>query len=207
VKSKNTRPKPAPSADARDQIVRGARTHFMAHGFRSVTMDDLAAELAMSKKTFYRHFPSKLKLLEAVLDSKLSELEADLTTVTTARSNEFMKDVHDLLSCLHRHAGEIGPAFLRDIRREAPQVFALVERRRREAIQRNFGIIFTRGRKLGVVRKDVPPALMTEILVAATNGIMNPQKMEELGITPRAAFAAIISVVLEGVLTKARRRP
>ncbi|MGN6719163.1 MAG: helix-turn-helix domain-containing protein, partial [Candidatus Binatia bacterium] len=46
-----------------ERIVSAARAHFFAHGFRSVTMDDLAAELGMSKKTLYAQFPSKTELL------------------------------------------------------------------------------------------------------------------------------------------------
>ncbi|MGH7853681.1 MAG: helix-turn-helix domain-containing protein, partial [Candidatus Binatia bacterium] len=50
---------------AAQRIVVAARNHFFAHGFRSVTMDDLADEVGMSKKTLYAAFPSKLDLLQA----------------------------------------------------------------------------------------------------------------------------------------------
>ena len=48
------------------RIVHAARLHFFSHGFRSVTMDDLAGA-AISKKTLYAYFPGKIELLEAVL--------------------------------------------------------------------------------------------------------------------------------------------
>ncbi|MGH8100838.1 MAG: TetR/AcrR family transcriptional regulator, partial [Chthoniobacterales bacterium] len=35
----------------RQRILGAARAHFFSHGFRSVTMDDLAEELGVSKKT------------------------------------------------------------------------------------------------------------------------------------------------------------
>ena len=55
-----------------------ARTHFFSHGFRSVTMDDLAEELGISKKTLYAYFPGKFDLLEAVLADKFAGVEAML---------------------------------------------------------------------------------------------------------------------------------
>ena len=58
-----------------------ARAHFFSHGFRSVTMDDLADELGISKKTLYAHFPSKIALLEAVLADKFASVEARLKEV------------------------------------------------------------------------------------------------------------------------------
>jgi hypothetical protein len=51
------------------------------------------------------------------------------------------------------------------------------------------------------VRKDVPAKLMIEILLAMVQGIMNPPKIEELGMTPKEGFAGILKIVLEGVLT------
>src|SRR5215472_4376949 len=66
----------------RQRIVDAARTHFFSHGFRSVTMNDLAEELGISKKTLYRHFPGKIDLLEAVLADKFAGVEARLKEVT-----------------------------------------------------------------------------------------------------------------------------
>jgi AcrR family transcriptional regulator len=51
-----------------DVIVEVAGRLFFAPGFARVSMDDLARELGMSKKTIYRHFPGKRSLLAAVLD-------------------------------------------------------------------------------------------------------------------------------------------
>jgi hypothetical protein len=51
---------------------------------------------------------------------------------------------------------------------------------------------------------------MIEILLGATEAIMNPPKMAELGLTPKTGFLTIITVVLEGVLTergRSRERP
>src|SRR5438552_1381598 len=56
----------ADTSSARNRIIAGARSHFFAHGFRGVTVEDLATELGMSKKTLYAHFSSKTGILEAV---------------------------------------------------------------------------------------------------------------------------------------------
>ena len=69
---------------AAQRIVTAARAHFFAHGFRSVTMDDLAEELGMSKKTLYASFPSKTALLQAVLMDKFRNVESDLVAVLKA---------------------------------------------------------------------------------------------------------------------------
>jgi AcrR family transcriptional regulator len=183
------------------RIIAAARRHFFTHGFRSVTMDDLAEELGMSKKTLYVSFKSKSDLLRAVLLDKFREVEADLARLTSEFPTDALDALQQLLACMRRHTEEIQPPFVRDIRREAPEMFKLVERRRRELIQRYFGKFFTEGRRAGIIRKDIPTNVIIETLLGATDAVMNPQKISELGLTPQTGYTAILSIVLEGVIT------
>jgi len=195
------------TADAvRQRIVDAASMHFFSHGFRSVTMDDLTEEIGVSKKTLYAHFPSKIALLEAVLANKFARLEAKLKEIARADPHDFSTALHELLSNAQRELDEIKPPFVRDIRQKAPQVFKVVERRRAELIERFFGKLFAGGQRSGMVRNDVPAKLLIEILLAAVRETVNPAKLEELGLTPRTAFASVVKVILEGVITKKARK-
>jgi len=198
-------PEPPLTNPAAPRIITAARRHFFAHGFRSVTMDDLAEELGMSKKTLYASFAGKTDLLRAVLLDKFHSIETDLKRIASASSTDVLDSLHQLLACVQRHAEEIQPPFVRDIRREAPEMFQLVQSRRRDVIQRYFGKILDEGRRAGIFRKDISTRLMIEILLGATEAIMNPPKMAELGLTPKTGFLTIITVVLEGVLTEKGR--
>ena len=190
----------------RQRIVDAARAHFFNHGFRSVTMDDLAEELGVSKKTLYAHFPGKFDLLEAVLADKLTGVEATLKEVTRAHPRDFPATLRGLLAGTQRELDEIKPPFVRDMRQKAPEVFKLVERRRAALIQRYMGKFFVDGQRLGMVRKDVPAKLIIEILLAMVQSIMNPQKIEELGMMPKEGYSGILKVVLEGALTAKGRK-
>jgi AcrR family transcriptional regulator len=191
------------TADAgRQQIVEAARAHFFNHGFRSVTMDDLAAGLAISKKTLYAHFQSKTALLEAVLADKFAGVDAALERISGEHAHDFAGGLHQLLAATQRELDEIKPPFVRDMRQKAPHVFKVVERRRAELIQRHFGKLFAEGQRAGKVRKDIPAKLIIEILLGAVQAIMNPPKIEELGLTPKSGFTAIVKVVLEGALAR-----
>src|ERR1051326_4484976 len=198
---------PSKSRNAhRQRIVAAARAHFFSHGFRSVTMDDLAAELGISKKTLYAHFPGKFDLLEAVLADKLTGVEATLKEVTRAHPNDFPATLRELLAGTKRELDEIKPPFVRDMRQKAPEVFNLVERRRAALIQRYIGKFFVQGQRAGMVRKDVPAKLIIEILLAMVQSIMNPPKMEELGMMPKEGFAGLLQIILEGALTARGRK-
>ena len=190
----------------RQRIVDAARAHFFSHGFRSVTMDDLAEELGISKKTLYAHFPGKIELLEAVLADKFAGVEAKLKEATRAHPHDFPATLHALLANTQRELDEIKPPFVRDMRQKAPHVFKVVERRRAALIERSFGRLFIEGQRAGMVRKDVPARLIIEIMLAMVQAIMNPPKMEELGMMPKEGFSGILKIVLEGALTTKGRK-
>jgi len=185
----------------RDRIIAGARKHFFARGLRGVTMDELAKELGMSKKTLYVHFPGKTALVKGMLLQKFQEVETELELIARNKSIAFPEMLHELMATLHRHTGEIQPPFIHDIQRESPEIFQFIESRRRITIRRYFGRLLGAGRRSGVVRKDIPLKLIMEIFLGAMQSVANPPKLIELGITPKTCISAIITVILEGVIT------
>src|SRR6188472_4597220 len=193
------------NSSVRQRIVHAARSHFFSHGFRSVTMDDLVNELGISKKTLYAHFPGKIDLLEAVLADKFQGVEAMLKEVTRA-PHDFPATLQEMLAETQRELDEIKPPFVRDMRQKAPQVFQVIERRRAALFQQYFGNLLLAGQRAGMVRKDVPANLIIEILLAIVQAIMNPAKMEKLGMMPKEGFAGILRIVLEGALTPKGRK-
>jgi len=185
----------------RHRIVAEARRHFFAHGFRGVTMDDLADGLGMSKKTLYAYFAGKGALLEAVIDDKLGSAEGDFDRISSSPSTDFLASLHQFLSCMRRHSEELQPPFLRDMARESPELFNGVQARRRGLLQRHLGKLLARGRKAGMIRGDIAVDLMIEILVGATDSLINPQKLTQLNLPAKTGLSAIVTIFLHGVVT------
>ncbi|MDD5350964.1 MAG: TetR/AcrR family transcriptional regulator [Chthoniobacteraceae bacterium] len=186
-----------------ERILAAARAHFFVHGFRGVTMSDLAADLGMSKKTLYAHFPSKTALVERVLSAKLRAVEEELQRITGESPADFTATLRQMLACIQRHTQQVRPPFLRDIERETPELHAFLKKRRQELAHRSFGKLIAAGRKAGIIRRDIPANLVIEMLLG-----IQPEKMAELGLTPAAALTMVTSVLFEGLLTeKGRARP
>jgi hypothetical protein len=137
-----------------------------------------------------------------VLADKFAGVGAALERISGEHAHDFAGGLHQLLAATQRELDEIKPPFVRDMRQKTPHVFKVVERRRAKLIQRHFGKLFAEGQRAGKVRKDIPARLIIEILLGAVQAIMNPPKIEELGITPKSGFMAIVKVVLEGALAR-----
>jgi AcrR family transcriptional regulator len=183
------------------RVIAAARRHFFAHGFRAITTDDLAAELAISKKTLYLLFPSKEALLEAVVLEKFGSLDAEVARISGNRSLGCVEKLHELLACLQQEMEEIQPPFVRDMQRGAPEVFALIERRRAGIIRQHFGALFEEIRRAGMIRKDVPTPLLIAVILGAVNAVVNPVKLAELRLQPRKGLLSILRIILEGAMT------
>jgi hypothetical protein len=147
-----------------------------------------------------------MALLHAVMSDKISEVETDLERTLAEAGDDFTTRLHILLSRMREHTAEIGEAYVRDVRREAPELFAEVQKRRHDLIQRIFGKLIQEGRKAGMIRKDIPAIMMIEMLLGAVDSVVNPAKMGELESTPKVAFQQIITIFLEGVLTNDGRK-
>jgi AcrR family transcriptional regulator len=184
----------------RRRIVAGARTHFFAHGFRAVTMDDLAEELGMSKKTLYANFDSKTALLEAVLTLKFHDLEIELSQLASLDPQDIASSMRRFLNCLQQHFQEIQPPFVRDVHRSEPELFRSISDRRRKLVEAYFAPILSEGRKKGLIRADIPVRLITEILLETIDSVINPKKILELKITPEKALSVILTIFLDGLI-------
>lgn len=164
-------------------------------------MDDLAAELGISKKTLYAHFPSKDALLEAVLQNKFLRIQSTLREATRTPPHDFPTTLRNLLHGLQQELDELQPPFLRDMRK-APETFKRLEQRRARLIRDHFGKLFRAGQRSGDVRADLPVRLMVETLLAAIQAIMNPTKLADLGMAPRSAFSGLIDLLLHGAVIR-----
>jgi AcrR family transcriptional regulator len=210
METKNTirvsivKPASAPSP-ARARIVSGAARIFFPSGFHRVSMDDLARELGMSKKTLYVHFSSKEELLRAVLERHTGEIEKGLRPIIAAKE-AFPKKFQHLVHFLHGKMSLISPRFLEDVRRHAPECFQIVEKFRDRIIPLYFGRLFDEGVKGGYLESGLPRELLIRMLVHSIQGIMRPEVVAELRLHPAAALDQILSLLLRGILTPSGRK-
>lgn len=197
------------SAVAQDEavirIVRTAEREFLRSGFSRVLMDDLAHELGMSKKTLYAHFAGKEALLRAVLEHRVLEIDRGLSALVTSGA-AFPRKFRDVAQFVQNRMAEVSPVFLADIRRHAPECFAVVEEFRGRAIPRYFGQLIDEGVRAGCLDSGVDRDLLIRMLALSIQGIIRPEVVGDLRMHPSAALDQILGIVFHGILTPQGRR-
>ena len=186
------------------RILDAAERIFLARGFHRVSMDELARELAMSKKTLYAHFASKDDLVAGIMRRRVRRVDAEFRAVLAMEAG-FDEKVRGLMLGMQRRLGEVSPAFIEDLRRYTPEIFRIVEEYRAQAIPRYLGGLLEEGIREGFIRPDVQPAMVVRILVASVQGILRVDNMMTLDMPPVQALDTILRVIFQGVFTAKAR--
>ena len=73
------RPVRLPRSARRKQLLAAAQEVFVAQGYHAAAMDDIAERAGVSKPVLYQHFPGKLELYVALLDTQAAALTKAVT--------------------------------------------------------------------------------------------------------------------------------
>jgi AcrR family transcriptional regulator len=193
----------------RDIILEAGFARFRQHGVRRVTMDDIARELRISKKTIYRHFPDKQSLVQACADQVAGAILPGMHAAITGGGSvrDRLRQVMAVLSQIPRH---ISPAFMADVRSDYPEVWAEIDRRRR-AVVGFFEQLFEQGRETGEIRPQIHPKVAQRVMFAVLEHVMVPDVLVTGEFSLDQAFDTVITMITQGVLTTApkvgRARP
>lgn len=196
----------AAASGPRARLAAAARAHFLRFGFARCSMDCIAAEVGMSKKTVYRHFRSKEALVEAVIEAKIAGFRAGLDAIMTDGQLDFPERARRVAAHIAGQMGEIAPVFLRDLERLLPALHARIEAVRREVLPRTWCRILEEGVARGHVREGPPPAFVAELLLASAEGLLRPAVLQRMDLAPGAVARDVLATVLGGILTPAGRR-
>lgn len=197
---------PPPADDSVARIVRVARAHLFAHGYSSWTMDDLATELGMSKKTLYLHFSGKEELVRAALEQFAAEVRAEADIILSDRTLSFAEKLRGFTGGMHQRLALFTPHILRDLQRFAPALYEFTFEMRRRNAPYIFGRLLEQGQLTGKVRPDLDAPFAAEFLLHAMQGIMHPATLEQLHLAPHQAFEKAMSLYFGGLLTPAGRK-
>lgn len=179
-------------------IVEAAGRLFLAPGGGRVSMDDLARELGMSKKTIYRHYPGKHSLMTAVLDRRFGAIERTLVAAAdVAEGMPFGERVQRFLIAACGELERIGAAQL-VIGRGDAVLRRHVEQRIDTVIYQRLDTLFQDGHRRGLL--STPPEVLGEITRGAVERLLNSQLPRELNRTAADLLRTTVDTVLYGAI-------
>jgi len=108
--------------EVRDRIKQKADELYRRYGIKSVTMDEIAAQLGVSKKTIYQSFSDKNELVDAVVGDMLRE-NRECCVTYRERSENAIHEVFLAMEMLQVMFDNMNPSIVHDIERNYPETF------------------------------------------------------------------------------------
>lgn len=134
------------------EITKRAAKLFHRYGIKSVSMDDVARELSVSKKTLYKLYKDKKDLISKVLDcpTRKSMKESGENNKLNAVEKHIV-----VYESVKKFLSELNPTFEYDLKKYYPALHLEVIQKRRENIYENMHKDLTQGVKEGYFRDDM----------------------------------------------------
>ncbi len=102
--------------EIRDRILEKTTELFMRYGIRSVSMDDIAAQLGISKKTIYQSFADKDELVDAIIEADIHRMQ-DECGICQHRSENAVEEIFLTMDMIQEHLRNMNPMLLYDLQK------------------------------------------------------------------------------------------
>ncbi len=154
------------------EIVKRSEQLFMRVGIKSVTMDDVARELGMSKKTLYQHFENKDRLIEEVINAHV-EREQHCTQEICDGAKDALEEMAKIGAFLASTIEDVSPSTLFDLQKYYFKTWEILMKKQDEHIYNSIIKNIQKGIADGHYRKDVNPEVIARIYAKATYMIVD----------------------------------
>lgn len=191
--------------EIRDKILRKAEDMFYQYGYTKVTMDEIASDLSISKKTLYKFYPGKEQLLREIVFCMKCEVTDFVDELWADKEIDFVDKLKKLMNFLGKQTSKLRGPLLNDLQKNIPEIWNEIQEFRNKHALEKFSELLKEGVDKGVFRKDISQQLIVLTYVNSVR-MINPEVLSQLPYTANQFFEAIIKVIFEGILTEEARK-
>jgi len=183
--------------DKIDLILRTSGTLFRKYGIRSISMDDIAKELGMSKKTLYQYVENKTDLIEKLLNHLIS---ASPACVTDDSKNMNAIDVLLQVSVkVSEEIKEMNPAIAFDLEKFYPVIYRNFVQAKREHVYKKIKENLEQGIREGIYRSDVDSDLVAKLYVQKLIDLHDPEFLSSVDFSFEKVFQVMFDNHIRGI--------
>jgi len=175
----------------KEKILYFTHAKFITEGFYKTTMDEIARDLQMSKKTIYKHFDSKEELLENVCGMRMNLMEEFLDEVADSNDDAITKFLR-ILNKQKSMSMNCSPVWFRDLEVHAPHLSKEFAKIRQEKVTKIMSKLLEQGKKEKVV-EHVP----VDIIITALNGAIEAVTHADFVLNSKYSFHEAMRITAE----------
>ncbi len=184
----------------KNEILHKATQMFLDLGFKSVTMDDLAKELAISKKTIYSFFDNKTALVECCTLQLCKTISANIKELATKNLHP-IDELFEVRQIVRRFLKNEQSSPQYQLQKYFPSLFKKLKDEQlmmmREFLMRNL----SKGIEIGVYREDLNPEMVFRLYFYTYFSLRDPQLYPEKIFNAQELIFEHINYHIRGIAT------
>ena len=159
--------------ESREKILLGIQELFFKYGIRSVTMDDIAKHIGMSKKTLYQFFKDKNEMVHVLMEEKLKEDECEFEMIVKESEN-VIEEVFNMMKHIQKMFSQVNPSAFYDLQKYYPKSWALFKSFKENCVLRMVEDTLKRGVKEKLIRPDINTKILARLRMEEIDMGFNP---------------------------------
>lgn len=197
---RNEKHPPAWAVNMKEKIIKKAADLFITLGFKSVTMDDIASEIGISKKTIYAHFSNKTTLVKEVTLYLFKNISTGIDGICALDKNP-IEELYEIkkLVMVHLKEEKASPQF--QLQKYYPQIYNDLKKMHYERMSECTLNNLQKGVEQGLYRKDLDIDFISKIYFQGVNGIKDEDIFPTNNFPKRALFEMYLEYHLRGIVT------
>lgn len=184
----------------KDRILQGAQELFFKYGIKSITMDDVAKHLAISKKTIYKYYSDKNELVEAMTKQLMNKNEGEFECITQESGN-IVEEFFLIMKHLATMFSQMNPNLFYDLQKYHPHSWKLFKDFKEECIEGMVEDSLKRGIEQGLVRPDINTKIIARLRMEEVEMGLNPESFPPTKFKIVDVQLALLDHFLHGICT------
>ncbi len=186
--------------EIKDKILEVAFRLFLRRGIKSVSMDDIAIELGVSKKTIYKWFENKDEIVEAALQAYLSDMDRECAGFPGVTNNA-IEELFSIMAMVRQKLVGVNPSLFFDLQKYHPKAYQLWVQHKNEVIYGQIVDNINRGKAEGLYRHDLNIEIMARMRLLQTEHSFNPDFFPPEQFDMQKVQLAILEHFMLGIAT------
>ena len=157
-----------------EKIINKATELFLTLGFKSVTMDDIANELGISKKTIYVHFENKTKLVESTTLEMFELISHGIDCICQLQKDP-IEEIYDIKQLVMEHLKNEKSSPYHQLQKYYPKIFNSLRSKQHRLMEDCVADNLKRGIALGLYRDNLEIDFISKMYFASILALKDKQ--------------------------------
>jgi AcrR family transcriptional regulator len=184
-----------------NNILDKVRELYTKYGIKSITMDEVAAELGISKKTLYQHVTDKEDLVSKFIDNEIEIRQKQICECFKAGYNA-IEELFEISLYMNKLMREQNPATEHDLKKYYPEQYQKIVKVRRERMYSYILLNLKKGKGEGLYRNEMDDEVIAKLYLSRSESmpVSTLYTVEEL--TSIKIFVELLTYHIRGIATQ-----